>query len=437
MPPRRSARVAAAEERALSALAPLPHALVQAIFLLLPVDARARAAAVCRGWRAVLADPSFWLRLDLSDARVTCPKTDAALLGAAARAGGLLQALDVTDCVDTTFDAVLAAVTANGGALRELRTSDSVGLRAYESVQVTALLTAAPRVCVVEADVVASYEDVRRLLRREPPFGPLRMKMLNAALDDDDVPGLAADLSTHDGLTALEMIGTRLDGPGALDAVVDAALACRLRSLLIEGCVFSAASAPALARLLSGNALLKLRISPNEAEPVDVPTAAMHGTALRANTSLTALTLNYFQLLHDDDAAAALLRSLVAHASLQTLDLSWNTTAEWPDDAHLLEHGAVAAALGALVAADAPALQTLDLYSCWLFDAALGPLVDALQHNTHLHTLDCRGNGMSTAFFRHQLLPAVRANTSLRVVRLDGVAKREMKALLATRAAVA
>jgi hypothetical protein len=374
----------------------------------------------------------------LSDTRVTCPKTDAALLGAVERAGGLLQALDVTDCTHNSYAAVLAAVMFNGGALRELRTSDSLGLRAYESVQVTAPLTAAPRVCVVEADVVASYEDARRLLRREPPFGPLRMKTLCVThVDDGDVPGLAADLSTHDGLTALELDGAQLDAPGALDALVDAALARRLRSLLIEGCVLSAASAPALARLLSGNALLQLTLSCSEAEPVDVP-AAVLGNALRTNTSLTALALHHTQLLHHDDAAATLLRSLTAHPSLQTLDLSWNTNPEGPVDPALLEHGAVAAALGALVAANAPALQTLDLYSCWLLDAALGPLVDALKHNTHLRTLDCRRNGMRAAFFRDRLLPAVHANTSLRVVKLeDGVEEREMNALLATRAAVA
>jgi hypothetical protein len=50
------------------ALSALPPALLQRILVLLPVDLRARSAAVCRGWRATLADPSLWTRLDLSDA---------------------------------------------------------------------------------------------------------------------------------------------------------------------------------------------------------------------------------------------------------------------------------------------------------------------------------------------------------------------------------
>jgi hypothetical protein len=60
MPPRRSARVAAVVERESSALPPLPHAIVLAIFALLPVDQRLLCRAVCRGWRAVLGDVSLW-----------------------------------------------------------------------------------------------------------------------------------------------------------------------------------------------------------------------------------------------------------------------------------------------------------------------------------------------------------------------------------------
>jgi hypothetical protein len=40
--------------------------LVVAIFALLPVDQRLLCRAVCRSWRATLANVSLWLRLDLS-----------------------------------------------------------------------------------------------------------------------------------------------------------------------------------------------------------------------------------------------------------------------------------------------------------------------------------------------------------------------------------
>jgi hypothetical protein len=75
------------------------------------------------------------------------------------------------------------------------------------------------------------------------------------------------------------------------------------------------------------------------------------------------------------------------------------------------------AALGALVAANAPALTELDVSWNGLSDAALRPLFEALPFNTHLRTLSVVYNGTSDAFARDVLLPAVRANTSLRKLR--------------------
>jgi hypothetical protein len=95
------------------------------------------------------------------------------------------------------------------------------------------------------------------------------------------------------------------------------------------------------------------------------------------------------------------------------------------------------AALCALVAANAPALHELDVSFCLLGDAGLRPLFDALPANTHLRTLDCRANKLSNVFVRDSLLPAVRANSSLRELKMDlrtGVA-REAVALVQSRAA--
>jgi hypothetical protein len=38
----------------------LPEPVLRILFLALPVDERARAACVCRSWRAFLADVSLW-----------------------------------------------------------------------------------------------------------------------------------------------------------------------------------------------------------------------------------------------------------------------------------------------------------------------------------------------------------------------------------------
>jgi hypothetical protein len=132
MPPRRSSRVAAVVERETSALAPLPHALVLAVFSALPPDARARAALVCRGWRAVLRERSLWTCLDLSPASgVAVRATDAVLRGAAARAAGGLHTLNVTECREVTADALLAVARANAGALRELHASATTVLESF------------------------------------------------------------------------------------------------------------------------------------------------------------------------------------------------------------------------------------------------------------------------------------------------------------------
>jgi hypothetical protein len=112
----------------------------------------------------------------------------------------------------------------------------------------------------------------------------------------------------------------------------------------------------------------------------------------------------------DDVAAAAeLLGALTGHASLRILCLQGN-------DVEPADRAAVGAALGALVAANAPALTHLDVSFCNLRTNGLRALLEALPRNSHLRTLDCTYNDMSVAFARKVLLPAVRANASLRTL---------------------
>jgi hypothetical protein len=76
----------------------------------------------------------------------------------------------------------------------------------------------------------------------------------------------------------------------------------------------------------------------------------------------------------------------------------------------------VGALLGALVAANAPALKYLDVSRCALGDEGLGPLVGALAVNTHLQVLFCGDAELSEAFAVHRLRPALLANTSLELL---------------------
>jgi hypothetical protein len=439
----RSARIVAAAQHAAPALAPLPNALVLHILSLLPVDCRLLCAGVCRSWRAALEERSLWLRLDLSASGVS-PKreaTDALLHAAAARAGGELMALDLRSCTRVTLDALLAAVTANG-ALRELRTCSIFRRDDEDSPLDTdaleALLRAAPRLAVCEADVEChELMLAHRLLRNEPPFAPLHVRSLEfhhaeGERDEAAVVALASDTAAHAHLRLLELLHTPLNTAAALDAVVDAVLTRRLTRLRLQGCNLSPDSAPALVRLVGGGALEELGIYCGYVVLLDVPAALALGNALRSSTTLTALSLVSAEMWLNPAAGTALLAALTGHPSLRSLNFSYNAVPLEPAGRE-----EVGAALGALVAANAPTLQEVNLLCCWLGDAGLRPLFNALPHNTHLHTLSCGVNRLSDDFVRERLLPAVRANHSLRELKtgLETDAAREAEAHVQRRAA--
>jgi hypothetical protein len=368
-----------------------------------------RCAEVCRGWRAVLSDASLWLRLDFSPAGGVARATDALVRAAAARAAGCLQALDLTGCGLITRDAIRAVAAENAGALVELRLAACL-----TNVQrLEALLQAAPLLRVLEAGVVSwSADEARRLLRNEAPFGPLRMHTLDMSGIEDaaGVVSFAEHAAAHASLSGLQVTDAPLNEPAALDAVVDMAVQRRLTYLALDDCGLSPASSPALARLVGGAALRTLVLNGEPAHLLDEPAAVLLGNALRANTTLTSVAFKFVRLFSDAAAAAALLGALTAHPSLQKLDFTRNNS---EDDLAPAAMAAAGAALGALVAANAPALRELNLDGCDLTNAGLGPLVDSLPANTHLRVLKCGRNELSEAFMRDRLLPAVRANAWL------------------------
>jgi hypothetical protein len=323
MPPRRSARVAAAAaELCTSALSPLPLALAQRIFVSLPVDSRARACCVCRAWRDSLADPALWTHLVVMRGEPPW---------------ALLRCRNAL-LVDFAY-----AVEAPGG------------------------------------------------LERVAPFA--------AAL---------ADAALQPELSGVTIWRADTQRPEVLDALVDAALARRVRELSFMGC---SPPAPApLARLLAGGALAAVLIAgePGDGVPLlDAAGAALVAASLRATATLASLQLGAAGLCRDMDAAGALLGALVGHPSLRLLALT---------NERVTDPAALGAALAALVAADAPALQILNISDNALGDAGLAPLVAALPRNRHLRSLNISRNGMSEAFARERLLPAVRANTGLRAL---------------------
>jgi hypothetical protein len=400
---------------------------------------------VCRGWRSVLLERSLWTtRLDLSRAsgvRLSALDVSAMyelLHCASGRAGGCLQALRIDTrvvCRQTLLD----LVTANAGALRELQAyvddgDMDLGL-VVSTVETDALVAAAPLLCVFAVDLgYGSYEvqTVRRMLRNEGPFGALRVRHLSADLQDEDGAGVvafAADVSAHESLCAWHVDYAPLHTPAALDAVVGAALARRMNTLVLDACHLIPASVPALVRLLSGGALTTLGCSFNT-DLLDAPAAALLAAALRSNSTLTSLSLASMALFDDDTVTAEMLGALTGHASVHILCLRHNET-------EAARQAAAGAMLSALIAANAPALMELDVSECILGDDGLRALFNALPMNTHLRVLRVAGNQMSEPFARDVLLPAVRANTSLHKLDGEQPLMAETNALVSARSAAA
>jgi hypothetical protein len=403
---------------ALSALAPLPHAVTVHIFSLVPADTRLRCREVCRGWRATLDDCGAWLQLDLRPtAGLARPATDALLHAAAARAAGQLRTLDVTGRARLGIDAFTDVVRANPRC-EELRCGDECfdGASFVEMHELEAVFLAAPLLRCFNTDVYCtSFADALRMLRNERGFERLRVRSfqleLAAAEDRPEATfEVIAAAAAHASLSGFVLRGMTLDA-AALDAVVDAALTRRVTEVRLYWCALGTFAVPALVRMLHGStALFELAVGNGGMQLLDAAVAELLGTALRANASLKTLWVLQADIWREPAAAATLLRALRGHPSLRCLNLACNDTEG--------EHNTAGAELAALVAADAPALQELDVSSCRLGNEGLLPLCEALRRNTHLRVFNCRENGMTEDFIRFCLLPAVAANTSLRKLSL-------------------
>jgi hypothetical protein len=429
---------------AVDAFAALPHALVLHVLSLLPVDTRLRCVEVCRGWRVALE--SLWARLDLSEnCGVPAARLEAAdglLAAAALRAGGQLHSLDVTGCIGLECAALIRLVGDSGATLRELRVAEGF-TPARELVQ---LLRAAPHLRLLHAAGLYCGARTNGLLLEEALFAPLRFRRLEvgALFADEDMLALTLRLAATAGATALYLSHVDLSTAAALGAVVDAALALQMTEISFEKCELSATAAPLLARLVRGCALTKLMLCGNfdEVEELwgDEADALLLSDALRTNTSLAELEMSSFETWAIPAAGTALVGALTGHPSLRKLEFHGNDAVDAPSRA------AASAALGALVAADT--LTCLDVSYSLLGDVGLQPLVDALPGLTRLRTLTCYGGGeaflvgedeLSEAFIRDRLLPAVRANASLRELALVGEDKmwnvvREVEELVNSRA---
>jgi hypothetical protein len=213
-------------------------------------------------------------------------------------------------------------------------------------------------------------------------------------------------LATHASLERLWLVYVPFTR-ATLDAVVDAALAVQMSEIMLLASPISTLAAPALTRLVTGGTRLHTLVVEPIEQLLDTPTATALGNALRANSTLKTFELGLTYLWNEPAAAVALLGALTDHPSVEVLNLGDNDVDE-------TSRAAAGTSLAALVAANAPALRKLNVHNSNLGDAGLAELFDALPHNTHLRKLSCMANELTEAFVRDRLLPAVRANTSLR-----------------------
>jgi hypothetical protein len=252
----------------------------------------------------------------------------------------------------------------------------------------------------------------------------------NNGTDRSNYEYLGAVIAEHDSLTGLELIdAVQLQNVASFSALAQGLVRSNiLRELTLSGCSLDHTSLPTLTRLLREcHALVELSIMTRGYVVMNrgallgddvVPADAQHVTAFcaaLAASKLTRLALTDVRLFDSDAscyAAAELCGAVAGHPTLQELALSKNR--EVLNDGASTVDVAVGAALGTLVAANSPSLRTLDLGLCGLRDDELGPLFDALPANTHLETLHCCRSNISEAFARERMLPAVRANVSLR-----------------------
>ena len=376
----------------------LPEEALRAIFLALPVDARAQAACVCRFLRAFLADPTLWQVLDLTPAGgvARARLSEALVHGAVARAAGRLRVLSFSRVPLEDVEMLLTRVVLSDGAELQEMTSD-----VYTSPPLLrTALAAAPRLQTLSASVMGGCTDLLPVLRNDPPYGPLRVGVLHAAARDDvaaDVAlAFAAAVAAHESLKVLILMFVHV--ARGLNAVIAAAAERRVAQLSLDRCMMDAESIPALARLLHGGSLTKLTVICDDFP--DVPEASLLElcAAIRACRTLTHLKLNLRPVGHENDRAITeLVCAAATLPALSELDLCKCS----------MMHDAAAAgqALGALLAANLPSLRMLRVNDCQLGDHGLGLLLDGIEANTHLRDLDCRDNDVSVGFQRDMLFP--------------------------------
>ena len=385
----------------------LPLDFVALVFLRLPVDARLRAREVSRGWRALLKEPRFWTVLDFSPGSgVVASILQALLFAAGERGRGHLHTLDVTGVWGLHPEHLVQFVAAHGQSLRTVTASAS---RALSIDEVTRLCRSAP-LCTLHCRVLCTAAEALPLLRCEAPCALLHIFKLwvHTFNDEQAVLDFAAALPSHRGkIKVLAVANASLENVAASDALLRSIAEARVSDVTFHHCNLAPASLPGLTRLLEAGCLVRLAINHYGRALFEAgPELTTFCHALRSST-LQKLVLAEVELWQDLAASGELLAALVNHPTLKELSL--------PDFVGATDDTRRAAGKQlAPFVTHSSALQKLDLTWNQIGEAGLAPIFEALHFSSTLKELIVDHEDISHEFARDVILPAVRANTSLR-----------------------
>lgn len=260
----------------------LPVAILQDIFMHVPLDERLLLVLVCTAWRRALEEPLLWATADVSCVRLDFK--DTFLRAVAAKSRGAMTSLDVSNSV-CEFIYGDHPVTMTRDALWEvLRASPQLRhLRVYspsdEGVRfdnITALVSATPSLRVLEADIECSDDEACLVLRGEPPFGVLRLRRLCVnGMNPEDAAVLTFTSALEGSAAPLSELHVIVlpDTDVGLDALVNALVMTRMSSLIVGSVQQPPAfdATPYFVRLLKEGHPTALNVSSSPGHSHDYP----------------------------------------------------------------------------------------------------------------------------------------------------------------------
>ena len=374
---------------------------VQHVLRLLPLDVRARAACVCRGWNAATADPALWHTLWFDDSsKLTL--SDATLARLCARAGAVLRELRLdAPALGVPAAGLVAALHAGGCAglqrLKLRKTDVALNcMKALSAEQAQQLAAACPALehtaCAVSCE---RPEDLANACALLP--GPLTLQAydrevsLHALHTVHQLPANVVELALRPVLL----------GPAGSIALGDVLrVNTAITSLWLSNNSIGAEADFLFEALNANHTLTTLYVDGNG---IDDASAAELGATLETNATLTMLDLSFNCI--GPEGAEALGRGMRTNAGIRTLLLNSNSIGV-----------AGAKALGEALRTN-QTLTTLDLGENGIGDEGAAALCDALTTNASLTMLELYTNGVGD-HGAASLGEAVRRNATLKVLSL-------------------